>query len=205
MGERRPQTAKIAANQTGQPTGDLHRVRYRLRSAVSVLEADDVVLAEIGARLHLDEVERDLAGIFEAVARAERNVGRLVLVQDQLLIALGHLGGAGDDDPVLGAMVMHLQRQPAARLDHDMLDLHAVAVMDRAVGAPGAVHQRVGGELVAIAALEPRDEPLHILGAVAARDHHRIGGRDDDEILHPERCNQAGFGAQIGVPANPRR
>src|SRR5438477_7595092 len=74
---------------------------------VGVLEAHDVVLAEIGARLHLDEMERDLAGILQPVADAERNIGRLVLVEQDLLAAPHHLGGARDDDPVLGAVMVH--------------------------------------------------------------------------------------------------
>ena len=50
-------------------------------SAIFVLDADDVVLAQIGAALDFDEVERNLAGIGQAVRRAGGNVGRLVLLQ----------------------------------------------------------------------------------------------------------------------------
>ena len=37
-------------------------------------------------------------------------------------------------------MVMLLQRQPAARLDDDALDLVAVAIVDRLIAAPGTMH-----------------------------------------------------------------
>src|ERR1700761_9654500 len=39
----------------------------RLLASVSVVEAHDVVFAEIGAGLHLDHFQRHLAGILEAV------------------------------------------------------------------------------------------------------------------------------------------
>ena len=191
MGERRPQTAKIAANQTGQPTGDLHRVRYRLRSAVGVVVADNIVFAEIGARLHLDEMQRDLAGIFKPVPGAHGNEGQFILVQRHLLVAFGHLGGAGDDDPMLGAVMMHLQREDAAGLHHDVLHLDALAIVDRAISAPGPMHERVRDELAAIAALQPGDKLLDVLRAIAARDHDRVRGRDDDEILDAEHGEQA--------------
>src|SRR6185437_16937502 len=63
-----------------------------LVAPVRVLEADDIVFAEIAAGLHLDEVERDLAGILEAMRRAQRDVGRLVLVEKNFLVAAHHLG-----------------------------------------------------------------------------------------------------------------
>ena len=47
---------------------------------VIVLDADDVVLAEIAAGLHLDQFEQDLAGIFQPVHRAHRDIDQLVLV-----------------------------------------------------------------------------------------------------------------------------
>src|SRR6266542_6844523 len=78
-------------------------------AAVMVLEADDVVFAEIAARLYLDDVQWDLAGVFQAMGGAEWDVGRLVLGQDHLFVAAHDLGGALYDDPMLGAVVMHLQ------------------------------------------------------------------------------------------------
>ena len=79
-------------------------------AAIAVLEAHDVVLAEIGAGLHLDDVQRNLAGILDAMLRAERNVGRLILLEQERLLAARDARRAGDDDPVLGAMMMQLQR-----------------------------------------------------------------------------------------------
>src|ERR1044072_3556740 len=76
---------------------------HQSTSSVSVVEALDVVLAEIAADLHLDQLERDFSRIGEAMDAADRDIDRLVLVH------------GADDDPVLGAMEMLLQREPRAR------------------------------------------------------------------------------------------
>jgi TPR repeat protein len=47
-----------------------------------------------GADLHLDEFQRDLAGIGEAVHRADRHIGRFVLVVEAHLLADRDLGDA---------------------------------------------------------------------------------------------------------------
>ena len=56
-----------------------------LRPVIVVLDAHDVVLAEIAAGLHLDQFEVDLAGIFEAMPRADWHVDRFILVQNLTL------------------------------------------------------------------------------------------------------------------------
>jgi hypothetical protein len=47
-----------------------------------VLDADDVVLAEIAAGLHLDQLQHDLARVFQPVDGADRDIDRFVLVHD---------------------------------------------------------------------------------------------------------------------------
>src|SRR5687768_8566564 len=118
-------------------------------AAVAVLEAHDVVLAEIRAGLHLDDVQRDLAGILDAVLRAERNVGRLILLEQERLLAARDARSAGDYDPMLGAMMMHLQRHRGAGLDREALHLEAIAVVDAVVAAPGPKHFAMQGSFIA--------------------------------------------------------
>ena len=48
-------------------------------SLIAVLEADDIVLAEIAARLNLDQEERRLAGVLQPVFGADGDVRGLVL------------------------------------------------------------------------------------------------------------------------------
>src|SRR5438132_234543 len=78
------------------------------RSPVLVVEAHDVVLAEIIAALHLDQHERISAGILEAMHRLDRNVRRLIRFQLEHVIAARDAGAAVDDDPMLAAPMMQL-------------------------------------------------------------------------------------------------
>ena len=78
------------------------------RAAVRVFEADDVVLAEVAARLHLDDLERHLARVREAVHLPQRDVRALVLGEQRDLVAVGDLGGPAYDNPVFGSVVMLL-------------------------------------------------------------------------------------------------
>src|SRR6185436_3871977 len=92
-----------------------------LAALVVVLDADDVVLAEIAAGLDFDQFELDLAGILQPVHRADRDVDRFVLVHGLDQFVDGHLCRSAHHDPVLGTVVMLLQREPPARLDDDAL------------------------------------------------------------------------------------
>src|ERR1044072_818172 len=74
-------------------------------AVVDVFDADDVVLAEIGPRLHLDQVKRHLSRVLEPVRAAERHEDRLVLTQQDGFVVARHQRRAVDDDPVLGAVI----------------------------------------------------------------------------------------------------
>src|ERR1700722_10802904 len=111
----------------------------RSRALIIILDADDVILAEIAAGLDLDQFQQDLAGVFEPVDGPDREVDRFVLMHDLDGIVHRDLRGAEHPDPVLGAVMVLLQRQPIARLDRDALDLVTIAVVDRLVGAPRAM------------------------------------------------------------------
>src|SRR3546814_3640537 len=65
----------------------------------------------------------ELSWILEPMDLAQRYEDRLVLVQQHDFVASGDTSGALYHDPVLGAMVMHLQRQDALRFYRDPLDL----------------------------------------------------------------------------------
>jgi len=100
---------------------------------VGVVEPLDVVLAEIAADLHLDQLKRNLSRIGEAMHAADRDVDRLVLMDGADILADRDLGRAPDDDPMLGAVEMLLQRKARAGFHHDALDLIARAGIDALV------------------------------------------------------------------------
>src|SRR5690606_7939766 len=99
----------------------------------------NIILSQIRPRLHLDDVQRNLSRVLDAVLHAERDECGLILFQQERLVSARHAGGAGDDDPVLGAMVMHLHRDRCARLDRHSIDTEALAGVDLVIAAPGSV------------------------------------------------------------------
>ena len=76
---RRPTDASSALRTARRLSAGCDRARPTPASLapVIVLDADDVVLAEIAAGLHLDQLEHDLARIFQPVHRAHRDVDRI--------------------------------------------------------------------------------------------------------------------------------
>src|SRR5215469_11312317 len=133
----------------------------RTLAAVAILEAHDVVLAEIGARLHLDDLECNGARILDAVLHPDRDVSRLVLLEEKHLLAAGDTRRAGDDDPMLGAVVMQLERQLRTGLDLQALHLKARPGLDAVVAAPRAKDFTVQRVLVSPALLELQHELFH--------------------------------------------
>ena len=83
----------------------------QLSTPVRIFKAHDIILAEVSAGLYLNDFQRHFAGILQPMARAQRYVGRLVFRQQQRFVATRYARRALDHDPVLSAMVMHLQRQ----------------------------------------------------------------------------------------------
>src|SRR5262249_39727843 len=77
---------------------------------IDVLEPQDVLLTEIAADLHLDQFERDLPGIGEAMHCADRYIGRFVLMVEADALADRYFGDAAYHHPVLGAVEVLLQR-----------------------------------------------------------------------------------------------
>jgi hypothetical protein len=136
-------------------------------AGVDVLVADDVVLAEIAAGLHLDQHHRQFAGVLHPVHGAQRDVDRLVLGHQLHVAADGHLRGALHHDPVLGAVVVALQAERRAGVHDDALDLEARAHHQALEPAPGAVVARQALGLGAPAALSAATASLTSLRPVA--------------------------------------
>jgi len=73
---------------------------------IIILDAHDVVLAEITAGLNLDQFQQNLAGIFQPVDRADRDMDRFVLVHGLDEFIDRYARRAAHDDPVLGTVMM---------------------------------------------------------------------------------------------------
>src|SRR5690348_5216570 len=137
--------------------------RVGVGALVGVVDPDDVVLTEVGPGLHLDQLERHLAGVLQAVLLAELDVDGLVLGEQDHLVAAGHARRAAHDDPVLGAVVVELERQLLARIDGDALHAETVARVDVLVATPRAVHEPMGLVLGAGRDLQLLDRLAHAL------------------------------------------
>src|ERR1700675_650844 len=132
-------------------------------ASVLVVETHDVVLAQIRPRLHLDHFERRFTGVFEPVLRTERNERGLVFAHQEGFLPAGDERSATHDDPVFRAMMMHLQREPRARLHHNTLYLKTLTVIDGIVETPGTLDLAMIVRLSALGGLQAADHRLHFL------------------------------------------
>jgi hypothetical protein len=105
-------------------------------------------------------------------------------------VTVGDLGGAGDHDPVLSAVVVFLQAQAGLGLDLNALDLEAAAFVDAVVPAPGAVHFAVQGVLFAFWLRQLGHDVLDVLAARLVGDQHGVSGFDDDQVVTPTRLTK---------------
>ena len=103
-----------------------------------VVEPNDIVFAEIGTGLHLRLVRARSCPDWSGGGcrrcgnvRRFRSRERVVTLSPTCTSAVPLY-----DNPVLGAMVMLLQRQPFAGFDEDALDLEALAGNQRGIAAP---------------------------------------------------------------------
>ena len=79
---------------------------------------------------------------------AKGNVDRLVFAEQLDLVVNGNAGRALHDDPMLGSVVVTLQRKAAAGFHNDLLHLVALAQMKRFIASPGPVNRQVMIDLV---------------------------------------------------------
>ena len=80
-----------------------------IAAAVAVLEAHDVVFAQVFAALHFDQLHGDAPGVGQAVFAAQRDVGALVFTHELLFTIPFHQGRALHHHPVLSPVMVHLQ------------------------------------------------------------------------------------------------
>ncbi len=111
---------------------------------IDILQALDVVLADVVSGLHLDDPQGRIARVLKAVNGAQGNKGRLVRAQIEHLVVPGDACRAVDDDPVLGAMVVALQAQSSPRLDDNLLDQKSLPFIQVLVMPPGPVDAKSG-------------------------------------------------------------
>src|SRR4051794_15355260 len=106
-----------------------------------VVEADDVVLAGVGAVLDLDDHELLGPIVGQSVPRAAGDVDRVSGTGRSGLLIDGRRSDAEDHHPVLAPVLMRLERQPPTRVHVDALDLVAGPHVDDVPAAPRSVFE----------------------------------------------------------------
>ena len=149
--------------------------------------------------MHLDQFHGNLAGVAQAVAGSQGDVGALVLAHQFLDAVLLHQGGALHHHPVFSAMVVHLEREAGSGLHLDLLHLPAIPFHHAVVMAPGAVDAAVGLAFRGPLPFEAPHDRLHLLGPVAVGHQHHVVGFDHHQILHAEAHHEAVFTAEVAV------
>src|SRR6266542_3825628 len=112
-----------------------------VRPPVVVLAPDDVVLAEVGAVLDLDDHDPEAAGVLDPVPGTARHDHRPPGLEPARPPADHDARRPRDHRPVLGTVAMALEADAVARVDHEALDLVARAVRDGLVASPGPRHE----------------------------------------------------------------
>ena len=82
-----------------------------------LLQAHDTVFTQVAAHLHLDQLQGNLARVFQCMHCAHGQVNRCVLGQQTDLTIQRHADRAAPHNPMLGAVVVHLhpaKNQPPA-------------------------------------------------------------------------------------------
>ena len=112
-------------------------------SSVVIFKPHNVVFTQITSRLHFDNLQRDGAGVGETMGFTQRNVRGLVFGEKYSLFAAGDFSRTPDHDPMLSAVMMHLEAQARLGMNLDTLDLEAAAVINAIVPTPGTMHLAV--------------------------------------------------------------
>ena len=157
---------------------------------VDVVGAENIIFAEIAADLHLDQLERHLAGIFEAVPLRCNDIDALVLAHELVRVADGDFRRAVHDDPMLRAVVMHLHGELAARFDMQQLHLKSGTERQRLEIAPGPIAPQVLLMLLAVRPFQARNDLRNVLRARLVGDQQGIGRIDDDEVCNADRRDE---------------
>lgn len=106
-------------------------------SLIVVFKPDDIVFAQIVAKLDFDNRQRPIRTIAEPVICLWRNMDVLAFMQLYFSVATDDVCGSFNDDPVLAAMGMALQAQARARLNLKHFNLEASPFFQHLIAAPG--------------------------------------------------------------------
>lgn len=129
------------------------------------------------------------------------DIGTLILRNGNHLVVTGDRGGAGDDDPVFGAVHVALHAQALAGFDCDALHLEVIGVLQHGVAAPGSLHGEVGDMFLGVVALEDIYHLAHSLAVASLGNQNGIRRFDDVQVFHTDGGDQTLIALDQGVAA----
>ncbi len=133
------------------------------------------------------------------------DVGALVFCQQDFFFALGDQGRAFDHDPVLCAVVVHLQAELGARAHSDAFDLVPLAHINTVIRAPRAGDFAVLDCLRDVALVQARHHLLDLLHMAAGRNQQGVRRVDDQQVLRAQDHHRAVGRVHKGVAGLQRK
>lgn len=129
-----------------------------------VFKAHNIILSQVRSALHLNDFQRRTARIDKTMLGAKRDICGLIFTQHNRGFSNGDLAHAFHYDPMLGAMVMQLQRKRRTGVDHNPLHLEPLTQRKRFIPTPGTKHANMRVFFRALAGCQPRHEFFDVLG-----------------------------------------
>ena len=185
-----------AASVTCHPLGERANLVGGFFATIYVVETHYVVLTQIASNLHLNQLQINLPRVREPMMASDRDIDQFIFVNILDCVVHGNFRRPTDDNPMLGAVEMLLERQCGAWLDDYTLYFEPACAVDLLEVAPGAMDPPMlnGGWM--ISELNFVNERFKLLGVAACRDQHCICGGDNDHIV------KTYHGGKDGVPLN---
>ncbi len=144
----------------------------------------NIILAEIGARLNLDEQGREFTRIAKAVFGPNGNIATLIFCHQEGFFSQRNFSRARNDDPVLGAVVVALQGKLCAWFYQEAFDLKAAAFIKTLIPAPGPIDTGVINVLDTFCFFQFFNNYFYILCPMFGGKQHSVFGRNRNHIIH---------------------
>lgn len=110
-------------------------------SSIMIVEPLNIILFNIFSNLHFNNMQRNYATIFQTMFGTYRNISAFIFCNCETFFAACNSRRTGHHDPMLGAVLMTLQTQLAARNHCDTLNFAAaVFIFQQRVTAPWTLH-----------------------------------------------------------------
>ena len=117
--------------------------------------------------------------VFQAVNGTRVDIGRLIALEREFLVAIDHRRRTLDHHPMFRPVPVALQGQTPARLDDQTLDLEPRAALDIRERPPGPMHAGMGCDFAPPLGGQAFDQGFDLGRAGAGCDEHGVARGHD--------------------------